>query len=114
MLQWAMKYLEKFQGISRLLQPVTISKPTVSSFSVELGEYLALRKGLLLAKKLGLSVKVAEVDICNVVCRINYIISLYRDARFIVYDIKALYKEVDVCKYHYICSLGNDFAHNLV
>ncbi|KAK0592170.1 hypothetical protein LWI29_014441 [Acer saccharum] len=66
----------------------TISKPLQGSFSVDLGEFLALREGLLLAKRLNLNLKLAEVDavaVANAVnnsefvnCNANFIIKIQR------------------------------------
>ncbi|KAK4833459.1 hypothetical protein QYF36_005453 [Acer negundo] len=44
-----------------------ISKPLQGSFCAELGEFLAHREGLLLAKRLNLTLKLAEVDDVDVV-----------------------------------------------
>lgn len=44
-----------------------VSKTLAGSFSVEIGEWLALREGLLLAQKLNLSISVAETDARQVV-----------------------------------------------
>ena len=48
-----------------------ISKPWQGSFCAEVGEYLALREGLILAKKFNLTVKLAEVDAVNVANGVN-------------------------------------------
>ncbi|KAK2643725.1 hypothetical protein Ddye_018920 [Dipteronia dyeriana] len=50
-----------------------VSVPMVGVFSVELGEMLALKERLLLAKRYNLRTLVAEVDATNVVYAINSI-----------------------------------------
>ncbi|KAL5754033.1 hypothetical protein ACOSP7_022253 [Xanthoceras sorbifolium] len=71
------------------------SKVLPGSFSAEVGEFLALREGLILAKSFSLSLSVAS--------------SLYKE----VDDIKALYKEVGNCCCMAIPHFGNRLAHVL-
>ena len=67
-----------------------ISKPMQGSFSAEVGEFLALREGFILAKKSNLTVKIAEVDAVNVALSVNSSTIINSDAIFLVIDIKAL------------------------
>ncbi|KAI9160517.1 hypothetical protein LWI28_008908 [Acer negundo] len=76
-----------------------MSKPLQGSFNAEIGEFLALREGLLLAKKSNLTVKIAEVDAVNVALSVNSSETLISDAIFLVKDIKALLKEAGDCKH---------------
>ncbi|KAL5854169.1 hypothetical protein ACOSQ4_003971 [Xanthoceras sorbifolium] len=46
------------------------AKPLFGFFPAELGELLALREGLLLAKELNLIIEWVELDVVNIVARI--------------------------------------------
>ncbi|KAL5739799.1 hypothetical protein ACOSQ2_028979 [Xanthoceras sorbifolium] len=78
-----------------------------------LGEFLALRECLILAKSLSLSLSVAEVDASNVASVINSSVPSYGDASFVIDDIKALCKEVGDCCCMAIPRSGNRLAHIL-
>ncbi|KAK4850805.1 hypothetical protein QYF36_009914 [Acer negundo] len=71
-----------------------ISKPIKRSFSAAVGELLALREGLLLAKNLNLTVNISEVDAVNVAHDINSSGSINYAIKFVVNDVKILMKEV--------------------
>ncbi|KAL5821718.1 hypothetical protein ACOSQ3_023600 [Xanthoceras sorbifolium] len=68
----------------------TVSKLLPSFFSAKLGEFLALREGLVLAKSLNLSMFVAEIDTSNIASAVNSSSPIYGDASFIICNIKAL------------------------
>ncbi|KAK4838691.1 hypothetical protein QYF36_015667 [Acer negundo] len=72
-----------------------ISKPMQGSFSAAVGELLALREALLLAKTLNLTVNISEVDEVNVAHDINSSGSINYDVGFVVNDVKVLMKEVE-------------------
>ncbi|KAL5741962.1 hypothetical protein ACOSP7_028694 [Xanthoceras sorbifolium] len=90
-----------------------VSKLLPGSFSAKLGEFLALRECLILAKSLSLSLSVAEVDASNVASVINSSVPSYGDASFVIDDIKALCKEVGDCCCMAIPRSGNRLAHIL-
>ncbi|KAL5813682.1 hypothetical protein ACOSQ4_024323 [Xanthoceras sorbifolium] len=85
----------------------------MSFFSAEMGEFLALREGLILANSLGLSIFEAEVDASNVASAVNLSSNCCGDASFIVNDIKALCLEVGNCSCLAIPRSGNRLAHVL-
>ncbi|KAK0604832.1 hypothetical protein LWI29_019932 [Acer saccharum] len=60
-----------------------ISKPVCGNFSAELGELIALQEGLLLAKRLSLSIGSVEVDAVNVAAMVNSGKTNLGDARFL-------------------------------
>ncbi|KAK3230700.1 hypothetical protein Dsin_002581 [Dipteronia sinensis] len=91
----------------------TVSKPLPGNFSVELGELLALREGLLLAKRHNLIVKFAEVDASSVASLLNSDVCYLGDALFVIYDIKALCSEVGGCSCQAIPRSSNTLAHTL-
>ncbi|KAL5738639.1 hypothetical protein ACOSP7_031400 [Xanthoceras sorbifolium] len=67
------------------------AKPLLGFFPAELGELLALREGLLVAKELSLIIEWVELDAANAVARIsNSCPSSFMDP--IVSDIKALFR----------------------
>ncbi|KAL5825472.1 hypothetical protein ACOSQ3_021535 [Xanthoceras sorbifolium] len=71
------------------------AKPLLGFFPAELGELLALREGLLVAKELSLIIEWVELDAANAVARIfNSCPSSFMDP--IVSDIKALFRVVGV------------------
>ncbi|KAK2635037.1 hypothetical protein Ddye_029829 [Dipteronia dyeriana] len=90
-----------------------VSKPLQGSFCAEVGEFLALREGLLLAKRSNLIVELAEVDVVSVDIGVNSFVTVNNAANFIVNDIKALLKEVGGCMCHAISRVGNTLAHDL-
>ncbi|KAI9194100.1 hypothetical protein LWI28_003095 [Acer negundo] len=73
----------------------TVLKPMLGNFSVDLGELLTLREGLLFAKRHNLVINSTEVinsakvDVLSVASLLNYDVSFLGDALFIVLDIKA-------------------------
>ncbi|KAK4857925.1 hypothetical protein QYF36_008310 [Acer negundo] len=90
-----------------------ISKPMVGNFSVELGEFLALREGLILAKSHNLVVNYVEVDALNTASMLNSVKPFLGDAMFIISDIKALFIEVGVISCKAVPRVSNKFAHSL-
>ncbi|KAL5816050.1 hypothetical protein ACOSQ3_024428 [Xanthoceras sorbifolium] len=81
--------------------------------SAEVGEFLALREGLLFAKLLNLSVGLLEVDLVNVASSINLAQTSSCVAGLIVEDILAFCGDVGVQKCLAIPRMGNSLAHNL-
>ncbi|KAL5842824.1 hypothetical protein ACOSQ3_013427 [Xanthoceras sorbifolium] len=81
--------------------------------SAEVGEFLALREGLLFAKLLNLSVGLLEVDAANVASSINLAQTSSCVAGLIVEDILAFCGVVGVQKCLAIPRMGNRLAHNL-
>ncbi|KAK2663225.1 hypothetical protein Ddye_001799 [Dipteronia dyeriana] len=78
-----------------------------------IGEFLALREGLLLAKFHNFQVHVAEVDASLVVSSLNLLGIISGDASYIVNDIRSLFSKVGICKCQTIPKSGNALAHNL-
>ncbi|KAK3222647.1 hypothetical protein Dsin_009672 [Dipteronia sinensis] len=95
------------------LWPSLKSKPLLGRFLAEMGEFLALREGLQLAKLDNLPIQIAEVDASNLVSILNSNVSFLGDACFIVNDIKALFLEVGIYECLAIPRTGNSLAHNL-
>ncbi|KAL5781686.1 hypothetical protein ACOSP7_006715 [Xanthoceras sorbifolium] len=88
------------------------AKPLLGFFPAELGELLALREGLLVAKELSLIVEWVELDAANVVARVfNSCPRSFMDP--IVSDIKALFRAVGVSNCHAIPRSRNGMAHSL-
>ncbi|KAL5775011.1 hypothetical protein ACOSP7_012568 [Xanthoceras sorbifolium] len=88
------------------------AKPLLGFFPAELGELLALREGLLVAKELSLIIGWVELDAANAVARIsNSCPSSFLDP--IVSDIKALFRVVGVFNCHAIPRSRNGMAHSL-
>ncbi|KAL5838662.1 hypothetical protein ACOSQ3_015831 [Xanthoceras sorbifolium] len=88
------------------------AKPLLGFFPAELGELLALREGLLVAKELSLIIEWVELDAANAVARIsNSCPSSFMDP--IVSDIKALFRVVGVSNCHAIPRSRNGMAHSL-
>ncbi|KAL5808022.1 hypothetical protein ACOSQ3_028713 [Xanthoceras sorbifolium] len=88
------------------------AKPLLGFFPAELGELLALREGLLVAKELSLSIEWVELDAANVVARVfNSCPFSFMDP--IVSDIKALFRAVGVSNCHAIPRSRNEMAHSL-
>ncbi|KAK3188573.1 hypothetical protein Dsin_028134 [Dipteronia sinensis] len=90
-----------------------VSKSVASTVTAELGELLALREGLLLAKSFNLIISVAEVDATNVASMLNSDIPSLCDAFFLITDIKGLCKVVGDCRCQAISRFGNSLAHHL-
>ncbi|KAL5800890.1 hypothetical protein ACOSQ3_032522 [Xanthoceras sorbifolium] len=88
------------------------AKPLVGFFPAELGELLALREGLLLAKEFNLIIAWVELDAVNVVTRVlNSLSSSVLDP--IISDVKVLFRAVGVSNCHAIPRSGNGMAHSL-
>ncbi|KAL5753791.1 hypothetical protein ACOSP7_022011 [Xanthoceras sorbifolium] len=88
------------------------AKPLLGFFPAELGELLALREGLLVAKELSLFIEWVELDAANAVARISKSCpSSFMDP--IVSDIKALFRVVGVSNCHAIPRSRNGMAHSL-
>ncbi|KAH7573217.1 hypothetical protein JRO89_XS03G0092700 [Xanthoceras sorbifolium] len=97
---------------SRLVVAV-VSKTLVGSFSAKFGEFLALHEGLLLARNLGLSVHLIEVDACNVVSSVLGSNSCYGENGLVILDTKALLHDVGFLKCEAISRTSNGVAYNL-
>ncbi|KAI9191588.1 hypothetical protein LWI28_010488 [Acer negundo] len=112
----AVKPNSNFIGIGAVIRDgdgkviTALSKPFPSFFDAELGELLAVREGLLLAKTLKLSMHLVEMDARNASSAINSLTSLASSAGCIIDDIKALCKDVGVLKCQAIPRSGNDKA----
>ncbi|KAL5798748.1 hypothetical protein ACOSQ2_003568 [Xanthoceras sorbifolium] len=84
------------------------AKPLLGFFPAELGELLALREGLLLAKELSLIIEWVELDAVNIVARVfNSFPSAFMDP--IVNDVKALFRDVGVSNCHAILVQGMEW-----
>ncbi|KAL5795054.1 hypothetical protein ACOSP7_003648 [Xanthoceras sorbifolium] len=71
-----------------------IAKTLPCIFLAEVGEFLALREGLLLAKNSGLKVFLAEVYASNVASGVMDSISNCGETALVIKDIKALFQVV--------------------
>ncbi|KAK4852374.1 hypothetical protein QYF36_023464 [Acer negundo] len=69
-----------------------VSKYVAGFITAELGDMLALREGLLLAKSFNLIISVAEVDANNVASMLNSDVASLSDVFLLINDIKALCK----------------------
>ncbi|KAL5784227.1 hypothetical protein ACOSQ2_006619 [Xanthoceras sorbifolium] len=88
------------------------AKPLLGFFPAELGELLALREGLLLAKELSLVIEWVELDAVNVVAKVfSSFPSSFVDP--IVNEIKALFGDVGVFNCHVIPRSRNGMTHSL-
>ncbi|KAL5790036.1 hypothetical protein ACOSQ2_004924 [Xanthoceras sorbifolium] len=88
------------------------AKPLLGFFPAELGELLALREGLLLAKEFNLIIEWVELDAASVVARLlNSLPISVLDPIFS--DVKALFRAVRVSNCHAIPRSGNRMAHSL-
>ncbi|KAI9154238.1 hypothetical protein LWI28_023119 [Acer negundo] len=85
------------------------SKRIGGNFFADIGEFLALRKGLFLAKRHNLSVQLDEVD----ASALHSSSSDLGDASLIINDIRALFEEVGVLNCQAIPRSSNCLAHNL-
>ncbi|KAK0606918.1 hypothetical protein LWI29_006286 [Acer saccharum] len=90
-----------------------VSKPFLGKFSVELGELIALREGLLLAKRHDVDANIVELDSVNAIAAINSDKIHLGDAMFIISDIQALCREVGVQYCKASPRDTNRFAHML-
>ncbi|KAH7511474.1 hypothetical protein JRO89_XSUnG0200000 [Xanthoceras sorbifolium] len=104
---------------SPLSLPQTISWSPPPSGLLKLNSDVSVRKscdvreGLLLAKKLCLSVAFAEVDATSVVADLNLLQPSLGVAGLIISDIQALCLEVGIHKCLAVAISGNSLAHNL-
>ncbi|KAK3193073.1 hypothetical protein Dsin_024383 [Dipteronia sinensis] len=83
------------------------------SFNLEVGELIALRKGLLLALFCNLHIDIAEVASPNVLSILNDPAPPVGGSKFLVQDIKAMFLDVGICKSQVISKAGNSLAHKL-
>ncbi|KAK1587926.1 hypothetical protein Q3G72_018337 [Acer saccharum] len=90
-----------------------VAKPLVGNFSAEIGEFLALREGLCLAKRFQLSVLWVEGDAKNVFSGILNNRLVNSVASPIINDIRALFSDVGVVNCLTIPRTGNLVAHTL-
>ncbi|KAK3226642.1 hypothetical protein Dsin_006504 [Dipteronia sinensis] len=90
-----------------------LSKHLDGSFSADLREYLALREGLLLAKRPGFSVRLVEADAVNVVSVVNSNRFLSSIVGPVISDVKALFRDVGVINSQAIPRNRNVVAHTL-
>ncbi|KAK1568437.1 hypothetical protein Q3G72_024487 [Acer saccharum] len=74
-----------------ILIVVASSKILVGNIQAKMGELLALREGLLLAKILGCRVMLAEVEACNVASFVMKENTHRGEAEIIIRDIKAMF-----------------------
>ncbi|TXG48886.1 hypothetical protein EZV62_024761 [Acer yangbiense] len=82
-------------------------------FTVEVGELIALREGLLLAQFYNLSVDVVEINSRLVVSFLNDSIPHVGESNFIVKDIKAMFLDVGISKCLAVSRSGNSLALKL-
>ncbi|KAK3225142.1 hypothetical protein Dsin_005004 [Dipteronia sinensis] len=90
-----------------------VSKSLAGNFSLEIGELIALREGLLLAKGLKLKISCVELDACNVVAMVSSGVGASSTSEFVCADVMVLCKEVEVRSCQSISRNGNRVAHNL-
>jgi hypothetical protein len=83
------------------------------SFSSDLGQLLALRDGLLLAKRFRIPVSIAEVSSSAVVSSLSSPDVNLGDSHFIVNDVKALFSLVGIGMCQASSYKGNSLARNL-
>ncbi|KAK3211741.1 hypothetical protein Dsin_016447 [Dipteronia sinensis] len=91
---------------------VDVSKPITDNFTAEIGEFLAIREGLLMVKNHNLHIYSAEVDASAVASTLNSSSFDLCYASFVINNIKALLKEIGVLKCQAIPRSGNRLAHN--
>ncbi|KAK3185137.1 hypothetical protein Dsin_032423 [Dipteronia sinensis] len=92
---------------------VARSKLLYGFFNGDIGKFMALRDGLMLAKFYNLPVRFVEVNSCKVFFSLNSQVSPLGDARFIINDIKALLSDVGSCKCLFVPKPKNVLAQNL-
>ncbi|KAK2661542.1 hypothetical protein Ddye_000116 [Dipteronia dyeriana] len=90
-----------------------ISKKILGRFTPEIGEFLALREGLLLAKHLNIKVDFVESDASNVIAGVANDLCSLGPAGLVIDDIKSLCKVVGVSKCYAISIVRNSVAHSL-
>ncbi|KAL5837642.1 hypothetical protein ACOSQ3_014811 [Xanthoceras sorbifolium] len=88
-------------------------KSVQGSFSVDAGELLALRDGLLLAKRMGCSVQLVESDFSNAIGMVSDVVSCFRDIGCVIFNVKALCEEVRVVTCFVISRFRNGAAYSL-
>ncbi|KAL5835243.1 hypothetical protein ACOSQ4_014740 [Xanthoceras sorbifolium] len=88
-------------------------KSVQGSFSVDARELLALRDGLLLAKRMGCSVQLVESDFSNAIGMVSNVVSCFRDIGCVIFDVKALCEEVGVVTCCVISRFRNGAAYSL-
>ncbi|KAL5826058.1 hypothetical protein ACOSQ3_017897 [Xanthoceras sorbifolium] len=116
---WFDRNLSMYNGIGvavrdhcrHILAAVSLCFP--GSFSAEVGEALALREGLLLAKDLGIGVRFVECDSVNVVNDVSSSALRLGVAGCVLDDIRALCKDVGVVSCQAISRKRNALAHTL-
>ncbi|KAK3218951.1 hypothetical protein Dsin_012921 [Dipteronia sinensis] len=91
----------------------TRSTLAIGSFSTDVGPFMALREGLLLAKFYNFPISIVEFSSSFVIASLSSHLPLLGDAIFIVNDIKALFMEVGFWKCQATPKSGNYLAHNL-
>ncbi|KAK3205252.1 hypothetical protein Dsin_019298 [Dipteronia sinensis] len=100
------------QGLQR--ESVCYSFKLVSgSFSTEVGQFIALRDGLMLATFYNFPVSIAEISSSKVASSFSYSNLSLGDVNFIINVIKALFSEVAICKCQATPKSGNSLAYNL-
>ncbi|KAK2662074.1 hypothetical protein Ddye_000648 [Dipteronia dyeriana] len=85
----------------------------MGSFSYEIGQLLAIRKGLLIVKFYHFSVSILESSSLSAISILSNAVNVRRDDYFIVNDIKALISDVGICKCQASSLKGNSLAHRL-
>ncbi|KAK1584413.1 hypothetical protein Q3G72_032821 [Acer saccharum] len=90
-----------------------MSMPLGGFFEPEQGEFLSVREGLLLAKRLDLKIDWVELDAVHVASAVNYVYVNDGLAGVVLDDIRALCREVGVSKCLSIPRQGNEMAHSL-
>ena len=83
------------------------------SFFDEVGQLLALREGLMLAKFYNCNIQMAEVTSPSVISYLYSQVPISGDAKFILLDIQGFVPEVGSCKCQSISKSGNVLALRL-
>ncbi|KAK3218789.1 hypothetical protein Dsin_012759 [Dipteronia sinensis] len=91
----------------------TRSNMLIGSFFEEVGHFIALWEGLMLAKFYDFPVSIVETSFASVAYSLSCSNHVLSDVNFLVNDIKALFYEVGICKCQAIPKLGNSLEHNL-
>ncbi|KAK3218284.1 hypothetical protein Dsin_012254 [Dipteronia sinensis] len=92
---------------------VVRSNLAVGYFSAEVGQLIALREGLLLAKFYNFPVSLIEFSSSNVAAALNCHLPLLGDVCCVVNDIKVSFLEVGNCKCQASPKSRNSLAQNL-
>ncbi|KAK0599621.1 hypothetical protein LWI29_007048 [Acer saccharum] len=90
-----------------------MSMPLGGFFEPEPGEFLSVREGLLLSKRLDLKIDWVELDAVHVASAVNYVYVNDGLAGVVLDDIRTLCREVGVSKCLSIPRQGNEMAHSL-